>query len=40
MLVGSGIWNFVILVDQRPIALLEMAKTMANGKYSVPVVLN
>ncbi|MBI3713300.1 MAG: hypothetical protein HY253_10105 [Burkholderiales bacterium] len=33
MLMGTGIWNFVVLVDGHPAALLEMEKV--NGKWQV-----
>lgn len=33
MLLGTGVWNFVVLSDGHPIALLEMEKV--NGKWQV-----
>lgn len=33
MLMGTGVWNFVVLVDKNPVALLELEKL--NGKWQV-----
>lgn len=33
MLMGTGVWNFVVLVDNNPVALLELEKM--NGKWQV-----
>ncbi|MBR7799532.1 hypothetical protein [Undibacterium fentianense] len=33
MVMGTGVWNFVVLVDKHPVALLEMEKF--NGKWQV-----
>lgn len=33
MLMGTGVWNFVVLVDKQPVALLELEKV--NGKWQV-----
>lgn len=33
MLIGTGVWNFVVLVDKNPVALLELEKV--NGKWQV-----
>lgn len=33
MLMGTGIWNFVVMVDEHPVALIELEKV--HGKWSV-----
>jgi hypothetical protein len=33
MLMGTGIWNFVVMVDKHPVALLELEKVL--GKWQV-----